>query len=270
MRSDSPFTIETPSNGLRLGASREGSATFTVYNASGRSQRAQALLVADPPQALEWLTLAGEAHRTFPVAGTERFTVEIDVPEDAPAGSYNFRLDVQGEENTDRSRVQGPTVSFQVPEAVVPGPRVPWRLVAIAAGVLAVAVAAFLVLRPRDVLVPDVANLDVVSGSTRLLDVGLGIVQPLTQQSSGSVPRLSIIGTVPPGGESVRRGSQVEVIVSTGPRDIVCVRFPCVLEEVVGNLDAQVAEAVRIEEGDEQQPELFLDLDALRRLDLDQ
>ncbi|HZW27797.1 MAG TPA: hypothetical protein VFF08_05045, partial [Trueperaceae bacterium] len=203
MRSDSPFTIDTPPDGPRLGANRKGSATFTVHNASGRSQRAQALIVADPPEAGDWLAVAGEAYRTFPVGGTERFVVEVTVPEDAPAGSYRFRLDVQGEEDTDRSRVQGPTVEFRVPERVVDGPKVPWRSIAVAAAVLVVGVAAFLLLRPRNVLVPDVANLDVVTGSTRLLDAGLGIVQPLTQRASPSVPRLGIIGTVPAAGESV-------------------------------------------------------------------
>lgn len=262
MPTASPFTIETPSNSLRLNGSRRAQATFTVYNASGRAQRVRAMVVTEPPEVRRWLTLTGEEYRQFPVAGTESYAVDITVPPEGAAGNYTLRLDVQGEDDPDRSHVQGPPVSFEVqaPEPPPPPSKFPrWLLPVLG---LVVVAAAFFILRPRDVLVPDVNGQELVSGLNLLVDAGLQVAQPLTQRTSSSVDELHIIGTVPPTGESVARGSEIEVLVSTGPGEIVCVRFPCDPFDVID--DQVVKEFIRVEPDPIGEPQLFFDMNLLQ------
>lgn len=265
MPSTSPFTIETPSNGLRLDAGRKGQASFTVFNASGRTQRVRAMLIADPPEARRWLTLEGEEYRSFPVAGAETYAVDIAVPPEGAPGNYTLRLDVQGEDDPDRSHVQGPTVTFEVPTPPPPPPPgFPWWIAAVV-GVLVVAAIAFFILRPRTVLVPEVNGLPFPDGAEQLQAAGLEIVSPLSQGTSNSVPVLGIIRTDPVAGEQVSRGSEVEVVVSTGPAEIQCVRFPC---EFPGDLEVfenqRIEEMLRVEPSEGGRVELFFDPEALR------
>lgn len=264
MPSTSPFTVETPSNGLRLDSDRQAQARFTVYNASGRAQRVRAMLVTEPPNASGWLTLQGEEYRTFPVAGTETYAVDVAVPAEGVAGNYTMRLDVQGEDDPDRSHVQGPAVTFEVPATTPPPPpRFPWWVAALVGGLVLAAIG-FFVLRPRPVLVPEVVELDLVEGATLLEAAGLEIVSPLTQGTSNSVPILGIIRTDPAGGEQVPRGSEVEVVVSTGPSEIVCIRAPCEFPGVFE--DVRLQGLLRAEPDLDGQVELFLDREALREV----
>ena len=131
-----PFAVTTASNSVFLDTDRTGTAQFTVSNQSGRSVEGRAQLVTDDPEAESWISLRGPAHRAFATAGTEQYTVEIDVPSDAPSGNYTLRLDVVGEERPDEQYVEGPSVTFQVPEAEVEA--FPWKIVAAIAAVLLV------------------------------------------------------------------------------------------------------------------------------------
>lgn len=264
MPSTSPFTIETPSNGLRLDPARKAQVRFTVYNASGRAQRVRAMLATEPPDAHAWLTLQGEEYRTFPVAGTEAYAVDIGVPPEGAAGNYTLRLDVQGEDDPDRSHVQGPTVTFEVPAAPPPPPRRFPLWIAALVGALVLAAIAFLVLRPRSVLVPEVNNLDFLEGASLLESAGLEIVSPLTQGTSNTVPVLGIIRTNPVAGERVPRGSEVEVVVSTGPSPIVCVRAPC--DFLVGVEDLRLQRFLQVVPEPDGEVEILFDLDAMREL----
>jgi hypothetical protein len=125
-----PFAVTTASNSVFLDTARTGTAQFTVSNQSGRSIEGRALLVTDAPEAESWVSLRGPAHRAFATAGTEQYTVEIDVPPDAPSGNYTLRLDVVGEERPDEQYVEGPSVTFQVSEAEPAPEPFPWKIVA--------------------------------------------------------------------------------------------------------------------------------------------
>ncbi len=113
------------------------------------------------------------------------------------------------------------------PTAVMPPPppteeprrRWPWIVAGIVAVLVAAGVAAFLLLGGGDddgptVAVPDVAGQTAAQAVATLRDAGLS---PQTAgQTSGSVARGVVIGTVPPAGDEVAEGSRVTVNVSQG------------------------------------------------------
>lgn len=140
-----PFAITAVTNSVGLDANRRGTASFTVFNASGRPVRGRAQLVSEDPAAAAWLTLDGEPERDLPIADTEQYTVQIAVPPDAPAGSYPFRLDMVGVENPDEDYTAGPTVTFVVPEPAPKKP-FPWWILLVIGGVLVVCCLGVLVL----------------------------------------------------------------------------------------------------------------------------
>ncbi len=68
---------------------------------------------------------------------------------------------------------------------------------------------------PGQVEVPDVAGQTREQAETTLDEAGLGVA--VETRNSSDVPSDSVIETNPPAGDSVRRGSQVTLIVSSGP-----------------------------------------------------
>ncbi len=68
---------------------------------------------------------------------------------------------------------------------------------------------------PGQVEVPDVAGQTRVEAEQTLGDAGLGVA--VETRNSSNVPSDSVIETSPPAGEAVKRGSQVTLIVSSGP-----------------------------------------------------
>jgi hypothetical protein len=140
-----PFVITAASNSVPLSAERTGQATFTVFNASGRPISGRARIVPEDPATEPWITVAGAAERAFGIAGAQQFAVEIKAPPTAPAGDVRFRLDVVDVENPDENYTQGPSVTFQVPEAPAPSKPFPWWIVAVAAGVIILLGGAFVV-----------------------------------------------------------------------------------------------------------------------------
>ena len=143
------FAVTAASNTILLSAQRQAETAFTVSNLSGRPIRGRARLAAQDQAAMPWLTLVGDAERDLPIAGTQAYTVRIAVPPAAAAGSYRFRLDVVGVDNPDEEFAEGPTVTFQVPEAPPPKP-FPWWIIAVVAVILiaVIAVVVFVVTRP--------------------------------------------------------------------------------------------------------------------------
>jgi eukaryotic-like serine/threonine-protein kinase len=96
-----------------------------------------------------------------------------------------------------------------------------WWWWGLAAGLLALAAAvALLLLRPvQDVTVPSVTNQSQAAAVTRLRSVGLrSTISPTT---NASVPNGSVIGSTPPQGTRVAKGSTVTLFVSTGPGSTV-------------------------------------------------
>lgn len=214
-----PFTITTATSSVRLDSERQGEMTFTVFNASGRPIRGRARLVPQESTAEAWLSLDEEAEEEFDVAGTTSYNVRVAVPADAPAGRYSFRLDMVGVENPDELYSQGPTGVFQVPKPVSV-PTFPWWIPVVAAGVLLVGgvLLAFL-LWPRTTEVPELEG-EAIAGATAILaQAGLEIGE-VNQESGSSIPRDYVVRSMPPGGEEIRRGTPVDLFVSTGSQAV--------------------------------------------------
>ena len=222
----SPFSITSATNGLRLDDQRQGRTTFTVFNAAGRPLGGRAHLVPDDEAASSWLSLEGEAERSFAIAAAEQYVVEVAVPKDAAAGSYRFRLDMVDVANPDEGHVQGPAVTFEAAEVVVVEPW--WKekmwMILVAVGVLVLGGIAAIFLIDGDgdgVEVPDVAGM-FASQAEDSLD-GLNFTfGPRKEELNDSVSVGRVIRTEPAAGEAVEEGGRVSLVVSIGP-DLVAV-----------------------------------------------
>ena len=228
-----PFDVTAVSNTVRLDDQRQGEASFTVFNSSERTIRAFARLVPENPASEEWLTLEGDAGRDFGIASTFQYTVKIAVPPEAPAGDYPFRLDMLGEERPDIEFTEGPTVTFEVRELPIEVPvevkepfRLPFPWWYIAAGVGGLVVIAGIVVAvvlllsgPGMVKVPSVAKLTVEAAGATLTaaDLKVGLQ---SKESSRSVPADLVIRSNPDTGAEVEKGSDVALVVSSGPRTV--------------------------------------------------
>jgi hypothetical protein len=216
----SPFAITAATNSVRLNESRRGEATFTVFNASGRPIRGRARLATEDPAAESWISLAGVSERDFSIAGTHQYTVRIAVPPDAPPGNPSFRLDMVGVENPDEEYTQGPSVTFQVPEAK-PRKPFPWWILALAGGGLLVVLIIVLavVLWPRSTIVPEVAGMTVTDASAALNDANLRVGEIDSEPTSGTDVGL-VVRTDPEEGVEVRRGTRVTLVIAGSVADV--------------------------------------------------
>ncbi|MGC9347465.1 MAG: PASTA domain-containing protein [Anaerolineae bacterium] len=213
-----PFAVTATTNSVRLSVDGRSETSFTAFNASGCPIRGRAQLVPQDPQASDWLSLVGEAERDFDIAEAHQYTVRIDAPPDAPAGNYPFRLDMVGVEDPDEQYTQGPTVAFQVPEPKPEKPFPWWILTLIAAAVLLLGGGiAAIVFSSRDVEVPAVAGATISKATKMLTAADLEVGDNVMEEASDEVARGLVIRTEPPAGEEVPRGSDVILVVSTGP-----------------------------------------------------
>jgi hypothetical protein len=194
-----PFNITAAANSLRLDSKLQAQTSFTVYNNSGRIMRGRARIAPQDPATEKWLTLAGEAEKDFPIAGTQQYNVQIAVPAGSPPGSYPFRLDVVGTENPDEEFSQGPTVTFEVPAA--PPAKKPFPIwipiVAVVALLVVGGVIAFLATRDNG---PSEA--EVAASQTATAEAQAAV--DATSTALAQVPATSPTATPTPGPLSVR------------------------------------------------------------------
>lgn len=218
------FSITAATNSLRLSdheeAARTGTASFTVFNASGQPLRGRVIPAADDEAVKGWLSLVGEAERAFPIAGTEAFEVQVAVPPDAPAGSYQFRLDAVDVARPEETHVRGPVVAFEVGEPKPKKKAFPWWILLVMLGVLALGgLAAFLFWPDGDdaVVVPGgLEGLTTPEAFAILTEAGLteGEVVELPDDVQ---PVGRVVSSDPASGEEVDPGTAVSLIVSSGP-----------------------------------------------------
>ena len=223
-----PFAITAASNSLFLDAERTGEATFTVSNQSGRAIEGRARLVVEEAEAEAeteaeaWVRLRGAAQRTFAIAGTEQYTAVIEVPEEAPGGSYTLRLDMVGEERPDEQYVEGPQVTFEVPEAEAEGGPFPWKVAAAVAAVLVIGGGGFAYDYffgpdpPETGIVPAVAGLSPRQASEALMAAGFPAWKH-REEHNDSVSLGRVIGTIPGARAEVATDRIIVVLESLGP-----------------------------------------------------
>jgi eukaryotic-like serine/threonine-protein kinase len=213
----SSFAFTTATNTVLLDGSRRGQVAFTVSNTGGRATRGRARIVPQNPAATPWLTLDGQTERDFLIAGTQQYTVKLTVPPDAPAGSYNFRLDMVGVDNPDEDFIQGPGVVFQVPEPIVEVKKpFPWWIVAVAAAVIVVAAVGAYLLWPRSVTVPLVVGHFQPAAQGTLEAVGLKL-GPVVTVVPGSTAEGIVLTQQPAAGTQVPREAAVALWIAGPP-----------------------------------------------------
>ena len=121
------------------------SLSFAVSNALGRGTRARITVVPEGNTKRDWLTVAGESERDFASDGTQKVTIRVNAPAGTPQGAYTFHPLVSSVTNPDEEYADGPTVTFEVAASAPPKKPFPWWIVAVAGGVLVIAVGAIVV-----------------------------------------------------------------------------------------------------------------------------
>ena len=116
----SVFSITTPSVSVELEPNRVGEVPFTVTNVSGEALRARVRVTPSPGAPPDWFSVEGDAEQSFDSGAARQFTVRVEPPLGAAAGSYSFRLDAIGIEHPDDDYAEGPTCQVSVPGSKPP------------------------------------------------------------------------------------------------------------------------------------------------------
>jgi beta-lactam-binding protein with PASTA domain len=235
------FTITTTAtDALKTDAKGHAEAVFTVTNTSSRPVRGMARARALESTKQEWLRLSGETERDFAPGGTQQFVVTFDAPGAAPAPAaagpgtappsaeqYSFRLDVSSATNPDEDFTEGPVVQVQLPKAApppTPSKFPKWLIPVIAVVALAViGLIVWLVIPkgPKKYTLPDVATLSAADAQQALetgCSEGTGcVVVKVTPISDNTTPKDSAVGTEPAANTEVAVGSEVSLLISSGP-----------------------------------------------------
>ena len=88
------FAITAATNSVRLDDRRQGAATFTVFNASGRALQGRIQIVPLGQAAASWFQGDGAPNRAFAIGGTEQVSVSLAVP---PAACLLYTSDAADE-----------------------------------------------------------------------------------------------------------------------------------------------------------------------------
>lgn len=116
----SVFSITTPSTSVELEPNRVGEVPFTVTNVGDQKLRARARVTPSPGAPPQWFSVEGDAEQSFDSGAARQFTVRVEPPLGAAAGSYSFRLDAIGIEHPDDDYAEGPTCQVSVPGSKPP------------------------------------------------------------------------------------------------------------------------------------------------------
>ena len=240
------FTITTTASDV-IKADNKGhaEAVFTVTNTSSRPVRGMARAAALESTKQEWLQVTGETDRDFPAGGTQQFVVTFDGPPPVPpaakpgaaptpatdtakADKYAFRLNVALATNPDEDFTEGQVVRVDMPQTAVVHEKKPFpKWIFIPIGVVVLAIVGFILWwllhkpKPEVYLVPDVANTPQAEAQQSLetgCKAGTGcLVVAVTNIADNAVAKGNALGTEPAAGTEVEVGSNINLIVSSGP-----------------------------------------------------
>ncbi len=182
--------------------------SFAVTNTAGRTLSVGAKVLADAPAQESWFALTGKAERELGKDDFDQFDVEVNLPTDAAAGIYKFRLLVYSTAAPGEDYTEGPTVSVEVPKGDTtrpppPPPPFPWWIVAVAAvSVLLIGggIAALLFLGAAK-SVPKVTGLTLDDAIVKLEDAGLNVSDTgVTEEATGQADAGTVIKQSPEAG----------------------------------------------------------------------
>src|SRR6185436_15969441 len=246
----------TASDTIKADNKGHAEAVFTVTNTSSRPVRGMARAAALESTKQEWLQVTGESDRDFPAGGTQQFVVTFDGPPPAPpaakpgaaptpatdtakADKYAFRLNVALATNPDEDFTEGQVVRVEMPQGAVVHEKKPfpkWIFIPIAVVVLAIVglILWWLLHKPKPeaYLVPDVANTPQAEAQQSLesgCKAGNGcLVVAVTNIADNAVAKGNALGTEPAAGTEVEVGSNINLIVSSGPEQVETYKLPVV------------------------------------------
>jgi eukaryotic-like serine/threonine-protein kinase len=209
----SAFNITAATNDVSLDKSGRGTIALTVSNVSGQPQQGRLSIVSISPTKPEWLNSLDGTDRTFPVGGTQQFTIQIAVPPDTSSGQYTFRPDVVAIKNPDEDSTQGPMLAFEVPKPAPPPPPPPfpwWIPAAAVAVVVVIGVLAYFFF--FTVLVPNVVSSTTAAAETAITNAGLQAAP--TTQINLTATNDTVLSQNPAFNTRVGRGSTVSFTVA--------------------------------------------------------
>lgn len=216
------FSITTATNTILLDINRQGSATITANNLSGRELRGRASLETVPSNQpfASWLQIEGESERTFAIGATSQFVVKVNVPASANAGNYTFRLNLVDTANPDEGFNPGQSIVILVPQPEKPKPKFPlWLLPIILLVVAAIIVGIVFATRSKTITVPDVLGMTATDAQDALEEIGLRQRQG-GNEFSETIDIGLVARTNPPAGTEVEPDSRVEWFISDGPAPV--------------------------------------------------
>jgi beta-lactam-binding protein with PASTA domain len=216
------FEVSVPPELRTLFPDGSGSAeaTYAVKNTKSSPVRGKARLVPKEGTDAKWLVPPANEERDFRPNEAQQFKVGVNVPADAPPGTYGFRIDVANVANPQEDFTEGDVVAFTVAarKPVPNGGGMPkWLIPVIAAAVLLIAggiVAA--ILMTRGIKVPKVVGLEVAQAEKSLVDAGLRLGKITPGQKPGT--ELGIVLEQRPGeGEKLKKEGVVDLTVQSDP-----------------------------------------------------
>ncbi len=147
-------TVEANAGGKAV---RQGKIVLTVRNTAESDQTGRLSVISETGEP-GWFSIEGAPptspgmlERDFAAGSGQTVTVLVNIPPEAAAGTYVFRVRVAAEADPNNDFADGPAVSMVVPPLVVQPPKkpFPWWAVAVAAVlVIAIGVGGWLFLRP--------------------------------------------------------------------------------------------------------------------------
>lgn len=208
------WAITSAAERAELRPDHTGEVSFTVTNSGAVTDEAVFDVLPGDNAAATWFSVQRPHERVEP-GKSVTFLAAVAIPPDTPAGSYWLQGRVYSASNApEESSVLSNRVTFEVEAAPVRKAR-PWWLLAVAGLVVVVllAVGGFLLLRPKDVAVPDLtgAKTTLAQAREKLEGVGLtlGTVRYRQQPSdAGSVVQQSLTPN-----SDVGKGTPVDLIV---------------------------------------------------------
>ncbi len=198
---------------------------FTVSNVSGAPLRVGTKILVDEPAQSDWFIIEGESERDIDDQGTDQVTVRAQIPETTKPEQYTFQLLVFSVKEPGERFTEGPKVVVERSAISAPPPQerppFPWWIVAVIVAVLIIGggIAAWLMMGPEGVEVPDVVGLTTDEAKSEIKTSGLS-VGSITKEKTDQQPPDIVIDQIPDAGDRQEEGTPVNLIVAAKPKPI--------------------------------------------------
>lgn len=189
MASIATITAATPKVQVKAGQTAQH--TFTITNTTDATLTYSIKAVAEGAAEAAWLVCEGPAERQLSAGESEQVTVRVEPPEDARAEEYTFHLLAFSSERPGEDFTESPTVAFEVSPIQNGNGGLPWKWIAIAAGVVVLLVGgglgAWHWMHP-ELTVPNVEGKPLAEASTILEEAGFQAGDPTYEVAEDTAP----------------------------------------------------------------------------------